>query len=197
MEEFRAVEKFASKLKQYETAKVKSVLPEILVPRGFVELGFDIEFEPSILGTRKNPDFKAFRTGVEIFVEITNLVEEENERTNRVKGALWRRLRRVPERFVFGLRVPEDLEMSEIPQVVSFVRATLRGIGSGLSPGSKYYFSRVKGKQVVLTVDIASPRTYGYLGRCLARGHPNCNQATLRARFPKRPSNYRRTPCRS
>ncbi len=161
---FGAISKFASKLKQYQTAKVKSVLPELFVPRGFVERGFDIEFEPSILGTQKNPDFKASRGATEIFVEITNLIEAEIERMNRVRAALWRRLRRVPERYVFRLRVPQDLEMSEVPQVLSFVRASLRSIGSGFSPGSKYYFSRVRGAQVVLTVEVSSSRGQGHLG---------------------------------
>ena len=186
LEEFEAVSKFASKLKQYETEKVKSVLPELLVPRGFAEIGFDIQFEPSISGTRKNPDFKAIRGDVEIFVEITNLLEQEIERTNKVKAALWRRLRRVHERFVFRLRVPEDLKMSEVPQVASFVKATLRGIGSGLSPGSKYYFSRALGVQVVLTVEVPYPRDYGYLGGMLSSWASELQPSDIASKISKK-----------
>jgi len=186
LERFGAVSKFASKLKQHETVKVKSVLPELFVPRGFAELGFDIQFEPSILGTMKNPDFKASRGTVEIFVEITNLLEAEIERMNKVRVALRRRLRSVPERYVFRLRVPQDLEMSEVPQVVSFVRASLRSIGSGFSSGSKYYFSRVRGEQVVLTVQVASPRGYGHLGGMLSTRTSKLQPSEIASKISKK-----------
>lgn len=183
LEKYGAVNRFSSRLRQYQTVKLDSVLTELQIPRDFGKLGFKIELEPQVGGADGVPDFVA-SDHIAVFFEITHIFEEETERLNKVKLDLRRRLQRIDEPFVFSLTIPPDLGLSEVPPLVSDIREHLQKAQS--KRGSRFQVKLTRrGTSAKMTVHGTSSEEYGHLS-AIVSGGPKAGPGEISSKISKK-----------
>ena len=118
-----AVSHFRDKLRHKGKRVFQSYLTELEMAGYYKEKGYDIELEPKIFGSRKNPDFKAEQDDFRVFFEVRNIFMDELIRMDDLDLQIHGRFGKIRERFVFGISYqPSVLQIRHLKALEIFIK---------------------------------------------------------------------------
>jgi hypothetical protein len=98
-----SISHFRDKLRHMKEMVFHSYQTELELAGYYKEKGYDVELEPQISGTNKNPDFKVENENIQIFFEIGNLFTDRLIQMQRLEDQLHERFHKIEDLFVFSI----------------------------------------------------------------------------------------------
>ena len=121
-----AISHFRDKLRHQGRRVFQSYLTELEMAGYCKERGYEIELEPQISGSKKNPDFKAERDDFRVFFEVKNLFMDELIQMDDLDVQIHGRFGKIKERFVFGISYkPSVLQIRHLKNLQTFISKNL------------------------------------------------------------------------
>ena len=119
------VEKFRSKLRQYDRVSLSSAFLEIDFASHYKKK-YPIEIEPSIPGTKKGPDLKVESEYGPIFFEIKNILTEEDKKLRKFERLVMDKIGIIKERYVFSVHIRGSPDLNLVELLRKYVRRKFR-----------------------------------------------------------------------
>jgi len=159
------VSHFKSKLRSTSEPVLKSYLTELEMAAYYKEKGCDVELEPTIRETGKNPEFKITSGDLEVYFEAKNIFWEEIAQMNEIETQIQGALRKTKEQYVFNIYYTPKLRIGDVPSLKKLVIEKLRSIPNDQElPTSFSFISETDLRAEVRVVGKPNRLPYGYLG---------------------------------
>ncbi len=123
LEEPDSISHFRDKLRNMKEMVFHSYQTELELAGYYRERGYDVELEPQILETNKNPDFKIESENTRIFFEIGNLFTDTLIQIQKLDDQLHERFHRIEYPFIFSIFYQSPpLRISLLKSLAVFLR---------------------------------------------------------------------------
>lgn len=121
-----AISHFREKLRHRGERVFHSYLTELEMAGYYKEKGYEIELEPEILSSKKNPDFKVELDDFRVYFEIRNLFMDELMQMENLDVQIHGMFTRIDERFVFSIFYkPLRLQIKHLKRLQMFIKKSL------------------------------------------------------------------------
>lgn len=118
-----AISHFREKLRHKGERVFHSYLTELEMAGYYKERGYEIELEPEISLSKKNPDFKVERDGFRVYFEIRNLFMDELIQMENLDVQIHGMFGRIDELFVFSIFYkPLGLQIKHLKGLQRFIK---------------------------------------------------------------------------
>jgi len=117
---------FREKLRHTSRRVFESYLTELEMAGYYKEKGYNIELEPKIPETKKNPDFKAEHDNLRVFFEVKNLFIEELLQMEKLDNQIQGLFDRMEEHYILGISYKLGvLRIKHLKALHNFVKRNL------------------------------------------------------------------------
>ena len=121
-----AISHFREKLRHQCKSVFQSYLTELEMAGYYKERGCEIELEPQISGSKKNPDFKAEQNDFRVYFEVKNLFMDELIQMDDLDVQIHGRFGKIEEHFILGISYkPSVLKIEHLKSLQTFVKKKL------------------------------------------------------------------------
>lgn len=126
---------FRDKLRHKNNIVFHSYQTELELAGYYKERSYEVELEPPISKTNKNPDFRVEKDEIRVFFEVGNLFIEELIEMEKLDTQIHGRFGNIKEHFVFSISYkPLVLKMKHLKPLQTFLQKKLVELDKGEEP---------------------------------------------------------------
>jgi len=165
LHECDVVTHFKDKLRSTDEHIFKSYQTELDYASYYKERGFNVELEPSLPNSGKNPEFVIASDELKVYFEAKNIFWEEMMKERALTTQIQGTLGKIDELYVFSIFFSPELSIGDIGSLRKLFFDSLKQLGANQPFPVKIHY-RPAGKVLAEIVVHGRPNklSYGYLG---------------------------------
>jgi len=160
-----AIFHFGEKLRSTKQEVFQSYLTELEFAGYYKEQGYEIELEPEVASTGKNPEFKIESNGFRVFFEAKNIFWEEILAMNEIETQIQGTLGKIEQPYAFSIHYTSKFRIRDVQPLRDFMISKLKSINEDQAFPVRFLFPDEK-EVLAKIVVFGRPKRlpYGYLG---------------------------------